>query len=267
MTPRRIAFLGLGEMGRRMARRLEQQGHHVVAWNRTASRAEGFARRAASPPEAVAGADLAITMVADADALAQVTAELPRDLLLVDMSTTGSRGAELLAERFDRACDAPVGGSLSEAEEGRLAIYLGGPDEATSEVAPVLGALGDVHRMGPLGSGQAVKVIGNLLMLSNTAALGEALRMASEAGLDPEVTLEALAAGPGASRAIRSKGPNIVAGEFGPPARFPLRLAHKDAGLAVEMGGGAYAELAERLYGQALEAGRGDQDYSAVAAR
>jgi 3-hydroxyisobutyrate dehydrogenase-like beta-hydroxyacid dehydrogenase len=267
VTERRIGFLGLGEMGGRMARRLEAHGHRVTVWNRTPERARGFANTAPSPAGATAGADLAITMVSDVDALDQVTRGLPRELLVVDMSTTGPAGARLLAERFDRACDAPVGGSLSEAEEGSLAIYLGGEPAVADEVEPVLRGLGEVHRMGPLGSGQAIKVIGNLLMLSNVAAVGEALAMAGAAGLDPEATLSALAAGPGDSRAVRAKGPMILAGEFGPPARFPVRLAHKDARLAREMGGGPYAELAERIYGQAEQAGRGEQDYSAVAAR
>jgi 3-hydroxyisobutyrate dehydrogenase-like beta-hydroxyacid dehydrogenase len=266
MRQARIGWLGLGEMGRRMARRLEHQGHRVVVWNRSPKRAAGFERIAATPAEAALGADAVITMVTDAEALDEVTSALPRDTLLVDMSTSGPRGARLIGERFRRAVDAPVGGSLSEAESGALAIYAGGEPGIVEEVEPVLAGLGTVHRMGPLGSGQAIKVIGNLLMVTNVAVLGEGLRMAGQAGLDPDTALAALAAGPGASRAIGAKGAAIVERRFGPPARFTLTLAHKDVRLALEMGGGAYAALAERLLDEAERAGRGAQDYSAVAA-
>jgi 3-hydroxyisobutyrate dehydrogenase-like beta-hydroxyacid dehydrogenase len=93
------------------------------------------------------------------------------------------------------------------------------------------------------------------------------MRMVERQGIDPDRALEALAAGPGSSRAITAKGPAIARGTFGPPARFPLRLAHKDAGLARAMGGGPVSDLVETLYADALAEGRGDQDYSAVAAR
>ncbi len=266
MAGSRVAFLGMGEMGRRMAARLERRGHEVTVWNRSPGATDGFARAAASPPEAAEGADLALVMVTDAAAVAEVTAALPAGLPLVDMSTSGPACAQALGERFATVCDAPVGGSLSEAESGTLAVYAGGSAAAVDLVEPVLRDFGTVHRMGPLGSGQAVKVIGNLLMLCNVAALGEALRMAEAAGLDPALTLEALDAGPGTSRAIRAKGAKIVAGDFGPPARFKLRHAHKDARLALEMGGGDFAALVEGLLERAEADGRSEQDYSAVAA-
>ena len=267
MARARIAFLGLGEMGRRMARRLIASGHDVTVWNRTPERCAGFPRRAKTAAEAVDGAELAILMVRDGTAVEEVTRGLPRQLTVVDMSTSGPATARMLGERFEAACDAPVGGSLGEAEQGTLAVYAGGAGEVVTQVAPVLAELGEVHRMGPLGCGQAVKLIGNLLMLANTAALGEALEMADAAGLERQATLRALAAGPGDSRAVRHKGPKMAAGEFGPPARFTLELAHKDAELAREMGGGPIAELVERLYAQALAAGPGNRDYSAVASR
>ena len=266
MTGARVAFLGLGEMGRRMAARLERRGHRVVVWNRSEGPAAAFAHTAPTPRDAAERADLVLLMVTDAAAVGDVTRDLPERTPVVDMSTSGVACARALGERFATVCDAPVGGSLSEAENGTLAVYAGGTAAAVDLVEPVLRDLGTVHRMGPLGSGQAVKVIGNMLMLCNVAALGEALRMAAAAGLDPERTLAALDAGPGSSRAVRTKGPGIVAGAFGPPARFPVRLAHKDLRLALEMGGGEFAALAERLLERAEAEGRGDQDYSTVAA-
>jgi 3-hydroxyisobutyrate dehydrogenase-like beta-hydroxyacid dehydrogenase len=159
------------------------------------------------------------------------------------MSTSGPACALRLGERFAAVCDAPVGGSLTEAEEGTLTIYAGGDEAVVDRLAPLLAELGTVHRMGELGSGQTIKVIGNMLMLANTAALAEGLSVAADAGLDPERTLAALAAGPGTSRAVTHKGPAIVRGDLGPPARFTLRLAAKDAELARRMSGAAVAEL------------------------
>ncbi len=250
-----------------MARRLMESGLEVTVWNRSPGPAAAFPRAAGTPVEASAAADLAILMVTDQAAVEQVTRDLPRGLTVVDMSTSGPAAARMLGERFAQACDAPVGGSLTEAESGSLAIYAGGADPVVDRVSPVLERLGTVHRMGPLGSGQTVKVIGNLLMLCNVAALGEGLEMARRAGLDPERTLEALAAGPGASRAITAKGAQIAAGEFGPPARFRLRHALKDAQLARGLGGSdGFAELVAARLRAGVEQGRGEQDYSALAA-
>jgi 3-hydroxyisobutyrate dehydrogenase-like beta-hydroxyacid dehydrogenase len=266
MAASRVAFLGLGAMGSRMARRLLESGVDVTVWNRAPERAEGFPARAATPEQAAEGADVAIVMVADGDAVEAVTAGLPRELTVVDMSTSGPDCALRLGERFDAACDAPVGGSLSEAESGTLAVYAGGEDQVVDRVEPLLARMGTVYRTGALGSGQAIKLAGNMLMLANTAALAEVLKMVHDNGIDPEVALQALAAGPGASRAITHKGPVMVRGDFGPPARFTLELAAKDAELANEMMHTPTSRLVAKTYRRALEMGLGEMDYSAVAA-
>ncbi len=267
----RVAFLGLGAMGSRMARRLESCGAEVAVWNRTRERCAGFAHSAATPDEAARDAELAILMLADAAALDAVSARLPRELPVVDMSTSWIDGPRLLAARFDAPVDAPVGGSISEAEEGRLAIFASGEERALDAVEPVLAHLGRVRRVGPLGCGQAVKLAGNLLMLSNVAALGEALAMLRRAGVDAETALAALAESPGDSGVLRRKGRQICDGSFGPPARFALRHALKDAELARLLAretrsSALYASLAAELLAAAAAAGRGEQDYSAVAA-
>ena len=225
MAHPRVAVLGLGAMGRRMAARLIERGVDVIVWNRTSGRCEGFPRVADTQTAAAEQADVVILMLADAAAVAEVTAPLPRDLTVVDMSTSGPECALWLVEQFDAVCDAPVGGSLTEAEQGTLAVYAGGDGAVVDRLVPLLAELGTVHRMGELGSGQAIKVIGNMLMLANTAALAEGLAAAADAGLDPERTLAALAAGPGTSRAVTHKGPAIVRGDLGPPARFALSRA------------------------------------------
>ena len=248
-----------------MARRLLESGIDVTVWNRTPERMQGFPATAASPEQAADGADVAIVMVSDAAAVAEVTDRLPGELTVVDMSTSGPGCALRLNQRFAAACDAPVGGSLSEAESGTLAVYAGGDDDVVDGLEPLLARMGTVFRMGPAGSGQAIKLAGNMLMLANTAALAEVLRMVDDNGIEPELALEALAAGPGSSRAVTHKGPVMVRGDFGPPARFTLALAAKDARLAEQMIGGPVSRLVADTYEQALRAGLGDSDYSAVA--
>lgn len=248
-----------------MAARLAADGLDVTVWNRSPERTDGFDKVAATPREAAEGADFVILMVTNGAAVDEVTRELPRATTVIDMSTSGPATARRLGERFDAVVDAPVGGSLTEAESGTLAIFAGGDPAVVDRVSPVLERLGEVHRMGPLGSGQTVKVIGNLMMLGNTAVAGEALRMAEEAGLDPERALPALVAGPGSSGALQRKGRTIVDREFGPPARFRLRHALKDAELAREMGAGPFADLVAARLREGVEQGRGEQDYSALA--
>src|SRR5262249_19044296 len=138
MTYPRVAVLGLGAMGRRMAARLEREGVEVTVWNRSRGPQEEFARAADTPATAAAAAGGVILMLADAAAGEEVTASLPRDRTVVDMSTSGPACAHLLGDRFMAACDAPVGGSLSEAEAGTLAVYAGGDSETVDRVAPLL---------------------------------------------------------------------------------------------------------------------------------
>jgi 3-hydroxyisobutyrate dehydrogenase-like beta-hydroxyacid dehydrogenase len=252
-------------MGRRMARRLIDCGVDVTVWNRSADRMEGFPASANSPAAAADGADVAIVMVADERAVGEVTRELPRELTVVDMSTSGPECARRLGERFQAVCDAPVGGSLPEAEAGTLAVYAGGDGDVVDRVEPLLSLFGTVYRTGALGSGQAIKVAGNMLMLANTAAVAEVLAMVDREGIDPDRALEAFAAGPGTSRAVTHKGPVIVRGAFGPPARFTLGLAAKDARLAEQLLGGPVSHLVASTYARAAGRGLDDRDYSAVA--
>jgi 3-hydroxyisobutyrate dehydrogenase-like beta-hydroxyacid dehydrogenase len=198
MAAFRVAFLGLGAMGSRMARRLLEVGVDVTVWNRTADRAEGFPARAATPEQAAEGADVAIVMVADGEAVDDVTAGLPTQLTVVDMSTSGPVCALRLNERFSAVCDAPVGGSLSEAESGTLAIYAGGEDQVVERVEPLLAHMGTVYQMGPPGSGQAIKLAGNMLMLAaKDARLANVMLASPTSKLVAETYGRALGAGLG----------------------------------------------------------------------
>jgi 3-hydroxyisobutyrate dehydrogenase len=281
---RKVAFLGLGIMGRPMAGHLASAGFDLTVWNRTASRAEEFAaehgvRAAATPAEAAAGADAAITMVPDTPEVEAVllgedgVAEgLGLGALAIDMSTiapSASRSiAERLAEREISFLDAPVTGSRPKAEDGTLTIMVGGPEEDFARARPLFEAMGEkIVHVGPHGHGELAKVINNTLAAINAAALGEALTMARAAGLDTGALLEVVKAGSGASAMVELKAEPMLEHDFEP--LFKLEHMLKDVrhciaearALGVEL---RLAEVAEKLYSEAGEQGLGAQDFAAV---
>src|SRR4051794_5678447 len=281
---RKVAFLGLGIMGRPMAGHLASAGFDLTVWNRTASRAEEFASEhgveaAATPAEAAAGADVAITMVPDTPEVEAVllgesgVAEgLGAGALAIDMSTiapSASRSiAERLGERDIAFLDAPVTGSRPKAEDGTLTIMVGGPEEDFARARPLFEAMGEkIVHVGPHGHGELAKVINNTLAAINAAALGEALTMARAAGLDTDALLQVVKAGSGASAMVELKAVPMLEHDFEP--LFKLEHMLKDVrhciaearALGVEL---RLAEIAERLYSEAGEEGLGEQDFAAV---
>ena len=169
----RVGFLGLGEMGTPMARRLLRAGHDLVVWNRSPERTVGLAQEGAavapSPAQAVVGADFIITMVATPEALEQVlfgTAGLAASLLpgqvVIDMSTVGPDEIRSVSARLPKSAvlvDAPVRGSVPQATSGRLDIFVGATDEHYERVRPILDSLGSVRHAGGPGSGGAMKLV------------------------------------------------------------------------------------------------------------
>jgi 3-hydroxyisobutyrate dehydrogenase/2-hydroxy-3-oxopropionate reductase len=162
--------------------------------------------------------------------------------------------------------DAPVLGSISEAEAGTLKIFVGGPSELVEHWTPLLSTLGSPTHVGPLGSGAAAKLVANYTLFGTLGVLGEAVALAQGLGLPRDMIFEVLAATPLASQAERRRA-GIETGSF--PARFPLALARKDADLINEAAAAFYVDL--RL-AQATAAwlavaegsGSGDRDYSAM---
>ena len=277
-----VAVIGLGAMGSRMARRLLDAGHELVVWNRTPARADELAARgaelAASPADAARGADVVITMVADPAALQDVTegtdgiaAGADETTTVIQMSTVGPAAISRLAAALPagRLLDAPVLGSLAEAEAGELRIFVGGPDELVEEWTPPLSVLGSPLHVGPLGAGSAAKLVANTTLFGTLGVLGEALALADALGLDRNTAFEILASTPLAAQAERRR-PSLEAGEY--PPRFSLSLAHKDADLIAESAAAAgldlrLAEAARSWLREAEEAGLGEADYSAMLAR
>jgi 3-hydroxyisobutyrate dehydrogenase-like beta-hydroxyacid dehydrogenase len=276
-----VAVLGLGAMGSRVAHRLVETGHDVVVWNRSAEKAHELvaagATGAETPAKAARQAETVITLVADAPALAAVTegqdglaAGSDESTTVVNMSTVGPAAVERLAAVLPSGTallDAPVLGSLPEAESGTLTIFVGGDEADVERTAPVLRVLGTPIHVGEVGAGSAAKLVANFTLFGVLGIIGEALVAADALGLSRESAFDVLAATPIAAQAERRR-PAIEAGEY--PPRFALSLAQKD----VELLTAAVAHLDLRVLDAARSwlvdadtAGRGRDDYAAVLAQ
>jgi 3-hydroxyisobutyrate dehydrogenase/2-hydroxy-3-oxopropionate reductase len=278
-----IGVVGLGAMGSRIAARLLETGHPVVVWNRDAAKTEPLvargAQRAATPAALAAASRVVITMVSDPAALqATVTgptgiaAGLEPGTQLVEMSTVGPATIRQVRSQLPPQVDlidAPVLGSVAQAERGELTLYVGGSADAVGRVAPVLESLGTIVRIGEGGTGAAAKLLANAALFMAIAAVGEAIELGHRLGLCDEVVDTVLETTPLAAEAARRR-PLLEAGDY--PTRFSLALAAKDARLILEAASASEAGLLRLVEGagewlsQADQEGRGGQDYTAVLA-
>jgi 3-hydroxyisobutyrate dehydrogenase-like beta-hydroxyacid dehydrogenase len=278
----KIAFLGLGNMGTPMALRLLNAGHDVTVWNRTEQRtaplADAGASVAASPAAAAVGVEFAITMLATPYALGEVlfgseglAPALSAGQTLIDMSTVGPDAFRSAAARLPSgvpAVDAPVRGSIAEATDGRLHVYVGATDDQFAHVQPVLEVFGDVHHVGTGGAGAAMKLMVNTTLAASIVVLGEALALGRALGLDQTSMLDVLADSP-VGPTERAKRANVETGHY--PPSFKLSLAAKDMRLAVGAADHAgvdlkTAETVRRWLEEAADQGAADLDFSAVVA-
>jgi 3-hydroxyisobutyrate dehydrogenase/2-hydroxy-3-oxopropionate reductase len=277
-----VAFIGLGAMGGRMAGRLLAAGHDLVVWNRTPGRAAALtdrgARSAHSPRQAAAGAEVVITMVADPAALDAVVggtdgiaAGVTASATIIEMSTVGPAAVadvvDALPDGVD-LLDAPVLGSIAEAESGTLQVFAGGPAAVVERWTPLLSVLGTVRHVGPLGSGAAAKLVANASLFGVLGVLGEMLALGQALGLPAATTFDVLSVTPLAAQAQRRR-PVVESGDV--PRRFALSLARKDAGLVAAAAAAAGVDLrlaraAQSWLRAAEEGGWGDRDYSSVVA-
>ena len=277
-----VAVVGLGAMGGRIARRLLESGHELVVWNRDPARAgllvELGATLAETPSEAARQTDVVLTMVADPAALRDVTegadgvlAGASARTTVIQMSTVSPAATARLASSLppEGLLDAPVLGSVTEAEAGALVVFVGGHPTPVERWSPFLAALGAVLPVGPVGAGTAAKLVANTTLLGVLGVLGEALALADGLSLPPEVAFRVLATTPLAGQAERRRR-SVESGRY--PARFALSLARKDADLILDTARSSGIELrltaaAGSWFAEAEEAGLGDRDYSAVLER
>ena len=280
----RVAFLGLGIMGSRMAANLVRGGFEVTVWNRTTEKAEQFAaehgvRFAPSAAQAAADCDIVITMVVDGPQVEHVllgedgaAAGARKGTLFIDCSTIGptttrSIGAALAQQEF-RMLDAPVTGSSPRAEDGTLTIMVGGEREDYTVAEPLLETMGAmIVYAGPLGQGQMVKLINNAVAAVNATVVGEALLVGARAGVDLDALVTVMGNGSGASTMLELKADPMRKHDY----RTLFKLEHmlKDVRLCLEEGQAVGAPFASAAFTReiliaGMGRGHGEDDFAAL---
>ena len=274
-----VAVLGTGTMGEPIARNLLRAGFDVRGWNRTREKAEPLAKDGAtvcdSAAEAAQGAELVVTILADADATAETVEEIAFDdgAVWIQMATVGVDGAERLLELAQEKgvafVDSPVLGTKQPAEEGKLVALASGPDDAIDRAQPLFDAIGQkTVRLGPAPNGSKLKVVVNLWLLAVTEGAAEAIALAEGLGLDPHDFLDTMEGSQIDTPYLHLKGEAMVEGKLDEPS-FKLKHAAKDAGLAVEAARRAgvetrVARAVQEAFEAADEQGHGDRDMAAV---
>ena len=279
----RIGFVGLGLMGQHMARRLLEAGHPLTVWNRSADKAKALRAAGAAwvdSPKALAQAsDVVITMVTDSTASEHVScapdgvlAGAHPGLTLIDMSSITPETSRSIAERARATgvamLDAPVTGAPKVASEGKLGIMVGGPRDTFDACLPIFQVMGvKIVYAGPNGMGSTLKLVNNLILGVAIHAAGEALVLATKAGLDPQAVIEITSVGGARTGAMETRGPRMVQRDFSP--HFSVNNMYKDLSnvvkLAEEFGVSLpVAGAAREILRAAKSQGKGDLDSCAV---
>jgi 3-hydroxyisobutyrate dehydrogenase-like beta-hydroxyacid dehydrogenase len=278
-----IGFVGLGAMGTRIAGRLLDAGHTVYGTNRTAAKAQPLIGRGLiwldTPREVAAAAGIVISMVTDDDALdaiaagpAGLLAGLRPGAVYIDMSTVSPdisrRLATCVRARDAQMLDAPVSGSIPQAETGTLAIMVGGGEQGFAEVEPLLGELGQtVTHIGPNGQGLVLKLAINISLAVQTLAFSEGLLLAERAGVDPELAAEVMGSSSIGSPMLKARIPLLL--DLPDDAWFDVELMQKDIHLAREAANELAiplpsATVADEMLTRARELGYAHRDLAAL---
>jgi 3-hydroxyisobutyrate dehydrogenase/2-hydroxy-3-oxopropionate reductase len=274
----RVAFLGLGIMGRPMAANLVKAGHKVTVWNRTPKSVEG-AGTAATPADAAAKADVVWICVSDTAAAEQVlfgengaATSLRPGMLVVDSSTISPvaslKFADRVRERGADFVDAPVTGSKIGAENGTLIFIVGGREETVAKLQPLFSAMGkQVVYMGPNSHGLGAKLGMNLMIALIYEGFAEALTLARKLGVDQQRLFSLINASMVKSGVVEYKMPFVEKRDFSP--NFPLRLMYKDIRLMLDAARETGVELpglecVRHIYEESRIAGQADLDYAAT---
>jgi 2-hydroxy-3-oxopropionate reductase len=278
-----VGFIGLGIMGKPMARNLLRARFPVVVFNRTRSKADEIvaegARWRGSPADVARDAQVVVTMVTDSSDVEQVILG-PRGVIegvhagsiVIDMSTISPGVERTIAARLAAKgvayLDAPVSGGSWGAVQGTLAIMVGGEEAAFQRARPILEAMGkSIRYVGPSGSGQVTKLVNQILVAVTLVGVVEALVFAAKAGADLLDTIEAVKDGAAGSWQLANLGPRIAGGDFAPG--FMMRLQLKDLRLISEMAQELalplpVTSLVAQLYRAAAADGKGEWGTQAV---
>ena len=274
----KIAYLGLGIMGRPMAANLLKAGHEVTVWNRTPKSLEG-ARVAATPAEAARDVEIVWMCVADTKAVESVLfgpdgveSVLRPGMTVVDSSTIAPRATREFAARVRAKgaefIDAPVTGSKIGAESGQLLFIVGGPEKAVAALEPLFLAMGKkAIRVGETGTGESAKIGMNLMNAAIFEGFAEALSLTGKLGVAPEKLVELMQSSMIRSGVTDYKASFVLQHDWSP--NFPLRLMLKDIHLMLEAARQEDVALPalieiEKVYQRAMEAGHADDDFAAT---
>lgn len=244
----RIGFIGLGIMGKGMARNILKAGFELTVWNRTASKAEELsaegAKVAATPKELAAASDIIISCVSDTPDVQQVLLGengaiegAKQGSLVIDMSTISPQATKEIAKALNEKgiafLDAPVSGGSEGAAKGTLSIMVGGAAADVERAQPVFQAMGKtITHVGEVGAGQTVKLVNQILVVGSMQAMAEALLFAQAGGVDLEKTLAAVSGGAAGSWTLSNRGPQAIKRDWRPG--FMIDLQTKDLRLVLE---------------------------------
>ncbi|MFL5190382.1 MAG: NAD(P)-dependent oxidoreductase [Microvirga sp.] len=276
-----VAFLGIGLMGSRQAKRLLDAGHSLTVWNRSREKAEALsafgARVVDTAAEAVADADVVILMLENGRIVTDVlfsqgaAGALRPGSVLVDMSSIkpaeAQEHAKRLAERGVHHIDAPVSGGTLGAEQGTLAIMAGGESDIFDRVESILAIMGRPVHVGPHGAGQLAKLANQIIVGVTIGAVAEALLLAQRGGADPAKVREALRGGFAESRILELHGQRMVERDFVTKGRSVTHLKDLDNALdaaeRIDLDSLPYTALTADLFRGLIE-NAGDLDHSGL---
>lgn len=282
-TMDRIGFIGLGIMGKPMARNLLKAGFPLTVQNRHQTVTDEFvaegAHAARLPREIAASSDVVITMLPDTAVVEEVLTGADgviegahEGLIVIDMSTISPVATRTLATRLAQQgvsmLDAPVSGGEQGAIEARLSIMVGGPEAIFQHCLPIFQALGQtIVHVGESGAGQVVKACNQIVVALTIEALGEALVLGSKAGVDPVKILQVLGGGLAANRFMELRGPSMIEHNFAPGGR--VRFHHKDLGIALALARATgtplpVTALVDQMFASLAANGHADLDHSAL---
>ena len=282
MAKDKVGFIGLGIMGKPMARNLMKAGHELVVHDVSREPVDELAGEGAQaadgPPAVSEQSDIVITMLPDSPEVKEVfegddglLAAADEGDLLIDMSTISPLVTRELAraagEKGVRLLDAPVSGGEPKAVSGELSIMVGGAEEDFARAEPLFGPMGTAVHVGGAGSGQIVKACNQIIVGIVLEGVSEALVLGSKAGVDPAKIIEAVSGGLAGTAVMEQKRSNFLEHDFEPG--FRIELHHKDLGIALATAREAGVSLpVTAIVDQMLQSlqvkGRGDLDHSAV---
>lgn len=276
---KRVTLLGTGLMGSPVGQRLLEAGFELTVWNRTPEKtwmlAQAGARVVQDCCEAVRGAEVVLSLLADGPAVTQVLNRVLDDLLptalWLDMSSippaTARDHARRLTERGIAALDAPVSGGVVGAQQGTLAIMVGGEAEAFERAASLFAALGRATHVGACGAGALAKLANQMIVGGTIGLVAEALRLAQAGGADLAAVRQALRGGFAESRILELHGERMITGNFTPGAHCRTQLKDLDSALDEAQDLGLALPLtrqAGQLYRDFVAQGGGELDHSAL---